>query len=93
MPTRRNLSWAAAMRDLRRDRKPRSAVPAVTFMPPALNNLDGSFNRAGIMHRAHELARKCRFMHPGTAWSAVMAQALSHAWWEAKLAHPRRQAA
>ena len=94
MSLRRSLSWSVAMHELRGARLNRPAVrpSAARLVPPVLVNVDGSFNRAGIMHRAHAIARRHQISRPDAAWRTLIAGALRHAWYEARMAQKARAA-
>jgi hypothetical protein len=94
MSLRRSLSWSTAMHELRAERLARPAVrPSVVRpVPPVLVNVDGSFNRAGIMRCAHALARRHQISQPDAAWRTLIADALRLAWFEARTARNARTA-
>ena len=94
MSRRRSLSWSVAMHELRGARLNRPAVrpsPA-RAVPVVLVNADGTFNRAGIMRRAHALARRHQLSQPGRSWRLLIGEALSLAWFEARTAKNARAA-
>jgi hypothetical protein len=67
--------------------------PPASHLPrPGLINARGGFNCQGIMRRAHALARRYQVSDPGRLWKALMAQALSLAWFEARTAKNARAA-
>ena len=91
MTLRRSLSWSTAMHDLRSARLARPAVRVTaTKTLPVLVNADGTFNRAGIMGRAHHLARRHQLSQPGRSWRLLSGEALSLAWFEARTAQRAR---
>ena len=93
MSLRRSLSWSAAIHELRGARLARSAVHVTaTNTLPVLVNADGTFNRAGIMRRAHQLARRHQLSQPGRSWRLLIGEALSLAWFEARTAKNARAA-
>ena len=82
------------MHELRGARLSRPAVrpPVARPVPPVLVNVDGTFNRAEIMRRAHALARRHQLSQPGRSWRLLIGEALSLAWFEAHTA-PKAHAA
>ena len=94
MSLRRSLSWSVTMHELRGARLSRPVVrPSVARpLPPVLINVDGSFNRAGIMRRAHAIARRHQISQPDAAWRSLIAEGLRHAWYEARTAQRARAA-
>src|SRR4051794_39205701 len=94
MAIRRSLSWSSAMHELRTERLARPAVrpSAARLVTPVLVNVDGSFNRAGIMRRAHALARRHQLSQPNAPWRTLMADALRLAWFEARTVRQSRAA-
>ena len=82
------------MHELRGARLNRPAVrpSAARPLPPVLVNVDGSFNRAGIMRRAHAIACRHQLSRPDAAWRTLIAEALRLAWFEARTAQRARAA-
>jgi hypothetical protein len=88
---RRIINWSGAMHEARSRRF--TGTRPVLNLPLRLVKADGTFNRRDIMRRAHALAARSRLVSPNASWRSLFAQALSHAWWEAKMARPASLAA
>lgn len=98
MPYRRQLSWSAAMRDLRRDRAPRSAesplLAASMQRARALDRqriavsrslvIDRAYDYSAIMTAATAEAKVQQLRGSGASWQQLMASALRFAWDRAK---------
>jgi hypothetical protein len=98
MPYHRQVSWSAAMRDLRRERAPRPAVNALVAQSLAFAKTydalraaqarplsrDGRYDQSAIMALAVAMARKERAKRPRAEWRILMSAALKFAWSQAK---------
>src|SRR5687768_13759267 len=100
MGQRRQISWATAMRDLRRDREPSAeprpmlarsfAIARATEAVQAFRSRplrpDGQFDRAAIMSYAAALAGMERAQGSRLPWRHLIRSALRWVWARAKTA-------
>lgn len=104
MSLRRQISWSAALRDMRADRQPAAerraymatvhaakieALRAENGTKSQLWTPAGGFSRKAVMDHAVANARCERTNHPTRTWRACMAEALTYAW---ACAHAARRA-
>src|SRR5688572_5853341 len=103
MTFRRKICWSAAMRDLRRDRAPRSVVSPMTERSLAVARLvdaveqarrrplrtpSAGYDRAAIMTYALALARRARAQGSSLPWRSLAAAALRTVWSRARVQAP-----